>query len=195
MGCTQTFVTVGGITEVVVDAALDVVEVMIVVGVQGATVGVLGPLGGFWARQLLLLQLLPVQVLQYKPTFPHQLANSKHWRASGNELEKKQSATWSRQEDAALPHDALSLKRGKGLEHHFPTAYSQVGAGATDVQGVAFVTEVLNVVSDADEVMILDVILLLDVEPGVEVVVESITVLLEALCELVLNEETAGGVV
>lgn len=81
-------------TEVVVDGALDVVEVLIVVGVQTPGVVVLGPLlGGFLARQLLLLQLLPVQVLQYDLTSTHQLANSKHWRDSGHELVKKQSAT------------------------------------------------------------------------------------------------------
>ena len=48
MGCTHTFVTVGGMTDVVVDGALDVVEVLIVVGVQTPVVAALGPLfGGF----------------------------------------------------------------------------------------------------------------------------------------------------
>lgn len=174
VGSTQTFVTVGGTTEVVVDGARDVVEVLIVVGVQTPAVVALGPLlGGYLDRQPLLLQLLPVQVLQYDLTFTHQLANSKHWRASGHELVKKQSATCSRQDETALPQDALSLKKGKGLEHHFPHAYSHVGAGAMDVHGVTFVVDVLSVVSDADEVMTLDVILLLDVKPGVEVIFEG----------------------
>lgn len=96
--------------------------------------------------------------------FLHQPANSKHWRDSGHGLEKKQSATWSMQEDTALAHAVSSLKTGKGLEHHFPQAYSQVGAGKTDVQtvtDVAFVVKVLNVVREADGLVITDVMLLL----------------------------------
>lgn len=46
MGSTHTFVTVGGMTDVVADGALDVVEVLIVVGVQTPAVAVLGPLSG-----------------------------------------------------------------------------------------------------------------------------------------------------
>lgn len=50
-------------TDVVAEGALDVVEVLIVVGVQTPAVLVLGPLlGGFRARKLLLLHVLPVQV-------------------------------------------------------------------------------------------------------------------------------------
>lgn len=169
VGNTQIFVTVGGMTEVVALGAFDVVEVLIVVGVHKLA-GALGPfLGGFRDRQLLLLQVPPMQVLQYDLTSTHQLANSKHWRASGHEFVKKQSATWSRHEDTALPQDALSLKTGKGLEHHFPHTYSQVGTGAIDVHGVTCVVEVINVVRDVDEVTTLDV-MLLDAEPGEEVV-------------------------
>lgn len=162
-------------TEVVVDGALDVVEVLIVVGVQTPAVGALGPfLGGYLDKRPLLLHWLPEQELQYDLTSTHHSENSKHWRDSGHELVKKQSATWSRQEDTALPQDRLSLMKGKGFEHQFPITYSQVGTGATAVHGVTLVVEVLNVVSDADEVMMLDVILLLDGEPGVEVVFDGV---------------------
>ena len=85
-----------------------------------------------------MLHVLPVQVLQYELRSMHHSANPKHWRASGHEFVEKQSATWSKQEDTALPQDVLSLKKGSGLEHHFPLAYSQVGAGAMDVHGVTF---------------------------------------------------------
>ena len=85
-----------------------------------------------------MLHLLPVQVWQYDLRSTHHSANPKHWRAAGHEFVKKQSATWSKQEDAALPQDVSSLKKGRGLEHHFPLAYSQVGAGAMDVHGVTF---------------------------------------------------------
>lgn len=79
MGSTQTFVTVGGTTEVVVDGALDVVEVLIVVDVQTPAVGMLGPfLGGYLDKRPLLLHWLPEHVLQYDLTSTHQLANSKH---------------------------------------------------------------------------------------------------------------------
>ena len=104
----------------------------------------------------------------------HQLAYSKHCRDSGHGLEKKQSATWSKQEDTALPQPVLSPKTGRGLEHHFPQAYSQAGADTTEVQVVAevtFVVSVLNVVSEADELVNFDVmILLLDVELDLELV-------------------------
>ncbi|MCJ1467371.1 hypothetical protein MMC07_005995 [Pseudocyphellaria aurata] len=181
VGNTQIFVTVGGTTDVVALGAFDVVEVLIVVGVHKLTVVALAPfLEGDRDRKLLFLQLLPMQVSQYDLTSTHQLANSKHWSASGHEFVKKQSATWSRHEDTALPQDALSLKTGKGLEHHFPHAYSQVGTGAIDVHGATCVVEVINVVRDADEVVALDVILLLDLAPGVEVVALDVILLLDA---------------
>lgn len=136
----------------------------------------------------------------------HQLANSKHCRASGQELVEKQSATWRRQEDTALPQPGLSLKTGKGLEHHFPHSYSQAGTGTLEMHCVAentFVVDVLRVVSEADEVISFDVetwrldlklnvevVVVFDGELETEVLLEEVTDLVnEELCEVMLVEE------
>lgn len=73
-----------------------------------------------------------------------------------------------------MPQELLSPKTGKGLEHHFPQVYSQVGAGTMDVHAVAevtFVVKVLKVVSEADKLVNFDVIMvLMDEDLEVEVV-------------------------
>ena len=70
-------------------------------------------------------------------------------------LVNKQSTTWSTHEETAFWHEELSPKLGSGLEHHFPIAYSQVGAGAVDVHFDAAdaVVDVLKVL-DENEVMV-----------------------------------------
>lgn len=48
---------------------------------------------------------------------------------SGKPACTKQEANWTLQAATALPQELLSVKGGRGLEHHLPHLYSQVGLG------------------------------------------------------------------
>lgn len=79
----------------------------------------------------------------------HQEENSKQFRLSGNPACKKQEASCTLQAATALEQELGSLKGGRGLEHHFPHLYSQVGVGDTvtvDVQREAVVLVLVLVV-------------------------------------------------
>jgi hypothetical protein len=48
---------------------------------------------------------------------------------SGKPAWRKQEATWRVQEEWAAQQEVESLKVGRGVEHHLPHLYSQVGVG------------------------------------------------------------------
>jgi hypothetical protein len=74
---------------------------------------------------------------------------------SGQPALKKQEAIWILQEDHAVRQLASSVKSGRGVEHHFPHLYSQVGgvttvavqmAGPVAVEVVVVTVELAEVV-------------------------------------------------
>jgi hypothetical protein len=59
------------------------------------------------------------------------LEYSKQFKLSGHPACKKQLVVCTRQFVTAVLQEPPSLKGGRGLEHHFPHLYSQVGIGVT----------------------------------------------------------------
>ena len=78
---------------------------------------------------------------------------------------RKQSAIWRIHSATATWQLGLSVKGGRGLEHHFPQLYSQVGVGVTVAE--------THLVGEVDEVVVV-VLLVIEV---VKDVVEDVDVL------------------
>lgn len=91
-------------------------------------------------------QLLP----QYEATLRHQALNWRHFKDSGKSAVKKHVANWIKQLPAATLQLFLSMIGGRGFEHHFPTLYSQTGAGVLVVYDVHRLEVLVVVVTTFD---------------------------------------------
>ena len=86
-------------------------------------------------------------VRQYRSRAAHHSLYLRQLRDSGKPAFRKQLAPWSRHLDPEMRQPVLSCQSGTGLEHHFPTLYSQFdGVVLVDVQTGAVVVLVVVLV-------------------------------------------------
>jgi hypothetical protein len=95
----------------------------------------------------------------------------KQFRESGQPACRKQDVSWIAQFETAMEHSFLLVKGGRGLEHHFPHLYSQVGVGEMVVVDVQRETVGLDVVVTTGVVVV--------VTTGVVVVLVVVLVVVE----------------
>lgn len=123
----------------------------------------------------------------------HQLAYSPQLRDSGNPACKKQEASWTEQAETALKQEPWSVQVGRGLEHHLPHWYSQVGVGETVTVEVQREAVVFVVVVQVVEGLELDVVE--EVEEVELVVLVAVEVVLELVDVMEVEEERVVVVV